>query len=762
MIRDPLHWVPVQHKLAILFVSVCLLAFGVGGYLVSSSAERALEREIVERLEFQSRAYAAALDGELRMLSGRIQDFASDGFIRDHLERWIEAHSLGDAPRMREVADELRGHLLHQKLPLVSPFGDLVVATSDGRAVLRGRGEVRAVDQGVAAACAALDGPWFGGLVPAAQGERGPRFAIGTPLRSRVDGSCIGRLLAWVETGPFLAGALRGGELVSTRPVEGRGEGRDPAEPVGLRLVDRSGLILVVPATSSAILERGPASELVREGFGLRLEARTALRGGEPLPRAGVYARSYPIATNGWSAEVELPSGSALAAVSGLQSRFLAVGLILMALTSLLLFFPMRFIARPLRALSATARRLQAGELDARAPVQSSDELGELAHSFNLMAEAVQERTARLESSAADLDARRRELARERDLLGAVIASMRDGLLVLDAEGRVVLHNEAARPLVATLESDPRGATSRHVCNELQGSSDCGACLFDPESLPRSCVVQLGGGVFEIHVTRLARDEQGRAGRVLVCRDLTDRIEKDERQIHQERLAVLGEVAAVMAHELNNPLAAIRMYDQMLRTELPSDSPLLESVDVIERNAVTCSRVVRELLDYATGASPEIAAVDLHALLEDVTGFVRPLRNRAQVELEFDLAPDTIEVTGDEVQLRQIFVNLIVNAIQALPPGGRVRVRTRASADTALVEVEDDGPGIPSDLREVVFRPFYTTKARGEGTGLGLSTSRRIAEMHGGGLELAESSPGRTVFRVRLRRRADVREGAGA
>ncbi len=747
--RDPLHWVPVQHKLAMMFVSVCLLAFGVGGYLVSSSAEGALEREIALRLDFQSRTYATALDGELRMLSARIQDFASDGFIRDHVEA-LARGAPDDESRARLLA-ELRDHLLRHKLPLVPAFADLLVVDSGGLPVLLAHGAIAAEDRRAAEACAATDGPWYGGLTPSADPGTVARFALGTPLRARSDGACIGRLLAWVETGALLAGALRGADPQVGAASEAGGA-PETVEAVGLRLADRRGVSLVVPASSAERLTRGAPGDPVLATLGLRLESRAPNRSGERLPRPGVFARSYPIATNGWSAEVELPSDAALAAVSGLQSRFLAVGLILLAGASLLLFFPMRFLARPLRALSATARRLEGGDLAARAPVESSDELGELARAFNRMADAVQERTARLEAAAADLEARRVELAGERDLLGAVIASMRDGLVVLDARGGIVLHNAAARPLVETLGNDPLGATSRHVCDARRDVAHCGACLFDPGTQPRSCLLELGGGVYEVHATRLARDARGGAGRVLVCRDLSDRIDKDERQIHQERLAVLGEVAAVMAHELNNPLAAIRMYDQMLRSELPADSPLHESVDVIERNAVTCSQVVRELLDYATGSSPEIAPVELDALLDDVAAFLRPLRSRAQVELEVERGPGGIEVTGDEVQLRQIFVNLIVNAIQVLAPGGRVRVRTQAQGDAVAVEVEDDGPGVPPEARESIFRPFYTTKPRGEGTGLGLSTSRRIAEMHGGALDLVESRPGRTVFRVRLRR----------
>jgi signal transduction histidine kinase len=261
---------------------------------------------------------------------------------------------------------------------------------------------------------------------------------------------------------------------------------------------------------------------------------------------------------------------------------------------------------------------------------------------------------------------------------------------------------------------------------------------------------------------------------VLVARDVSDRIDRDEREIHQERLAVLGEVAAVVAHELNNPLAAIMMFNQMLASELDPSSPLQENVAVIERNALTCKQTIRELLDYSTGATPEVGPVDVHAILADVARFLRALCERNETELVLQLGEGQAVVEGDEVQLRQVFVNLIMNAVQAAdgqgrgdagpPPGesgarngergGRVIVRTSIESGHVLVDVRDEGPGIRPELAEDVFKPFFTTKPRGSGTGLGLPTARRIAELQGGGLELVDGRPGRTTFQVRLLRSA--------
>jgi signal transduction histidine kinase len=330
-----------------------------------------------------------------------------------------------------------------------------------------------------------------------------------------------------------------------------------------------------------------------------------------------------------------------------------------------------------------------------------------------------------------------------------------------------VLANAAAKPLLELVSSKDARVVAHYQCDGARDESSCASCLFDPRRPPRSCIVDSCGRVLEIHATPLPPGEDGRRGRVLLARDITDRVEQDERQIHQERLSVLGEVAAVMAHEINNPLAAIRMFAQMAEQGLPPESPYREHLGVIRRNTENCSRAIRELLDYATGAAPEVGEVDLHAVLEDAAHFVRPVAERTGARVRLDLAAALPTLSGDEIQLRQVFVNLVMNALQAMGArGGEVVLATRDDGAHVVVDVIDDGPGVPPDLVPRIFEPFFTTKRRGAGTGLGLPTARRIAELHGGGLELAESRPGRTVFRVRLRRSrldsAPVRVGEAA
>lgn len=729
--RDPLHWISVRVKLPLLFAGVCLLAFGVGGTLVSTSARDSLEREILQRLETECDARARALDAALTLLTRRAQDFASDGYVRAHLERLQGREERAESPELRA---ELTSHLARNKLPLVDAFHDLVVVDPGGAVVASVRSSPVVAASWSAARPAAAPDVWHSGLLGPDEGLDFSYQLIAVPVWNLATTGIVGRLFCCVRVGAWLAAAL---PPIQAAPNLASQSMAGPGVRAALHLTDRAGRRVNVPDTGEWT---APAS--------------IATNSADP---SGIFSRSLRIPINGWELHVEVDEHEALAPVSGLQSRFLLVGAILAVASGALLFFPMRFLVRPLAELRRAALRVETGDFAVRVPVHSTDEIGDLSNAFNSMAVALAERTGRLEQVAADLRARKLELVAERDRLNAVIGAMHDALILVGPGGDVVLHNAAARPLLEPLLHRTDDVAGHHQCRISSAAAPrCRDCLAHPAAPARSCLVDVAGSTWEVHALPVAASSSGPPGRLLVARDVTDRVHQDERMIHQERLAALGEVAAVMAHELNNPLAAICMFQQMLIDALPSDSPHREGATLIGRNAEVCRRTIRELLDYATGARAEVDEVELASSLDDAVRFVRPLSKRARVDVRVVTGGEDVVVAGDEVQVRQVFVNLLMNALQAIQQGGTggaIRLTTRLLGDAVVVDVEDDGPGVPEAARARLFRPFFTTKARGDGTGLGLATARRIAELHGGGVELAESRPGRTIFRVSLRRR---------
>jgi signal transduction histidine kinase len=193
----------------------------------------------------------------------------------------------------------------------------------------------------------------------------------------------------------------------------------------------------------------------------------------------------------------------------------------------------------------------------------------------------------------------------------------------------------------------------------------------------------------------------------------------------------------------------------MLMKGLDTGSGLHSHAEVIHRNTESCKATIRSLLDMATTSVSAFDEFDINQLVSDVTQLLAPVAHRVGGAVSVGARTGDPQAFGDELQLRQAVVNLVMNAIQACADEKKseVTVETAERGDEVAVIVRDDGPGIPSEARDHIFEPFFTTKMPGEGTGLGLPTSRRIVEAQGGRLSLVETRPGRTVFEIAVPRR---------
>jgi two-component system, NtrC family, sensor kinase len=249
----------------------------------------------------------------------------------------------------------------------------------------------------------------------------------------------------------------------------------------------------------------------------------------------------------------------------------------------------------------------------------------------------------------------------------------------------------------------------------------------------------------------IRQDNGSPIGQVLSVRNLTDERRIAEQLRQSEKLAALGELVAGVAHELNNPLAGISAFAQLLlEEELNADQR--ESARLIKREADRAVGVIRDLLLFSRKAGPSTMPVDINGLVQ-LTLRLRAYSLRSsgvQVETHLDL--DLPEVSGDDQKLQQVILNLIVNAEYAMRRTStkRLIIRTAREGDNVVTEVIDTGAGMSEETLQRVFEPFFTTKPAGEGTGLGLSVSYGIVEAHGGTITV-ESVQGRgTAFRILL------------
>jgi two-component system sensor histidine kinase HydH len=215
-----------------------------------------------------------------------------------------------------------------------------------------------------------------------------------------------------------------------------------------------------------------------------------------------------------------------------------------------------------------------------------------------------------------------------------------------------------------------------------------------------------------------------------------------------DRLAALGTLTAGMAHEIRNPLGAIGGAAEILESDYPEDHPRREFLDILRREIARLNAIVGKYLDYARPQAPEFQPVDLNAAVHAAIELVGKSAAGASIALDARLAEGLPPVRADAGQIHQVLVNLLLNAVQAMPEGGTVEIATRVDEGSAVVEVRDHGVGLPEVATERLFEPFFTTKSAG--TGLGLHVCRRIAQSHGGRLDAANAPGGGASFRLVL------------
>ncbi len=322
-------------------------------------------------------------------------------------------------------------------------------------------------------------------------------------------------------------------------------------------------------------------------------------------------------------------------------TEMIVAGLLAIVLIVTLTFIAMqKMVRKPVRKLIEETRLIAAGDLSARVPESSGDELGELAHQFNVMAR--------------DLEAARAELL----------------------EWGTTLEERA--------------------------------------------------------------------------KEKTEELRQAQEQILQvEKMASLGKLAAVVAHEINNPLASVVTYARLIIRKLKKQQVLDKScrenlayLETIASEAERCGEIVAQLLSFARRRGGEFAPVDVNQVVDKALFLINHKLELAGVEQDRDLAADLPQIIADENQMLQALMALLINAAQAMEEGGRVTVTTRPEGDGVVIEVADTGPGMTPEVAAHAFEPFFTTKEQGEGVGLGLSLVYGIVERHGGRVDL-DTAPGR-------------------
>lgn len=231
----------------------------------------------------------------------------------------------------------------------------------------------------------------------------------------------------------------------------------------------------------------------------------------------------------------------------------------------------------------------------------------------------------------------------------------------------------------------------------------------------------------------------------------TDEIKKIHAQLFRsEKLASLGKLAAGVAHEINNPLTGILTNASLLLEDLEKDDPSREDLEIIVKETIRCREIVKRLLDFAKQTQPQKKLININILIENIILLVRNQASFKNIIIEKFLDPSIPEIMADPDQIQQVFINIIINAAEAMNKGGKLSIETKfiESHNSIWISFTDTGPGIPEHLLEKIFDPFFTTKETG--TGLGLSISHGIIEQHGGTIDLESKINEGTKFIITL------------
>jgi PAS domain S-box-containing protein len=329
-----------------------------------------------------------------------------------------------------------------------------------------------------------------------------------------------------------------------------------------------------------------------------------------------------------------------------------------------------------------------------------------------------------------------------KDFSENIIESINVGVIVEDVEGRIVGWNRALETLTGISRHETLGRQTEDVipAEFLQR-------LIENRNLYKQ---SWNGLVANFSATSLVDKGGATSGTLIIIDNITDRIRLEDQLVQTEKLTSIGLLAAGIAHEVNTPLAVISSYSQMLRKEISPEDSRYRLLEKITKQTFRASEIVNSLLNFSRTSATEFTEIDIHQVITETISLLEHQFKTARIHVERELRADSPMTFGNAGKLQQVFLNLFVNARDAMPSGGELRILTESFDSKIEILVQDTGVGISRENVKKIYDPFFTTKAAGKGTGLGLSVSYGIIQEHAGNISV-ESKPGvGTSFKLEL------------
>ena len=516
---------------------------------------------------------------------------------------------------------------------------------------------------------------------------------------------------------------------------------KDTPSVYEVSITDQAGMVLVSTDESlpgKLLPRRLPLSQLTQRGT---LHQVKVLAG---PPR--IYELDFPFSKGGQpfgEVRVAVSSGLLLEEILPSVRKFGTIVLLALLISTVLAAAVSSATLAPLRDISAQLDRISAGQFDVPSPevrgfVGGTDELGQVSRKITQVGQ--------------QLRGVHEIFSTMRENMNSVMAGMEDGLLLFTREARAVMVSPAAEKFLGA----PAGHFLGRRVNEIF-----------PVGHPLHEVLQVQGDVFSeiaaetdlqtiegpkrVSVSVQAIQEDGeRMGALVTLRDL-DSIESINTQLQvSERLAALGRITAGVAHEVKNPLNSMRLWLENLKESLPpeADSNALQAVQVLDKEIDRLDAVVKRFLDFTRPMEIRLEATQLADILREVVEVAQPQLHKSKVEVAQLLPIDVPAVYVDRGLLKQAVLNLVLNAVEAMPNGGKLHLVLSRRGEMAEITVGDTGKGIPLENRQKIFQLFFTT--RPGGSGIGLASTFRIVQLHNGSIDFTSEVGRGTTFRIEL------------
>ncbi len=369
------------------------------------------------------------------------------------------------------------------------------------------------------------------------------------------------------------------------------------------------------------------------------------------------------------------------------------------------------------------------------------------------------------------------EYERLKEFSENIVESINVGILAADLDDRVGSWNSQIERLTGIPREMALGRRLRdlfpdELCNQFDavrgqtGIHHIYKFLLRPEALPlrvmRHTVSVNGSGaaveapvrpefavresILNIAIAPLVSKDMQQIGRLVIFDDVTDRAELERRLVQADKLSSIGLLAAGVAHEVNTPLAVISTYAQMLAKQVSGDETKSKMLEKIAKQTFRASEIVNGLLNFSRTSSTEFENLDLNRVIRETLNLIDHQLQKAGVRVNADLEPTLPAIRGNAGKMQQVFLNLFLNARDAMANGGMLTVRTWSEDGLAHAEVSDTGQGIPQEYLSRIYDPFFTTKPAKKGTGLGLSVTYGIVQEHGGTIEVRSQEGVGTTF----------------